>query len=97
MGWNAVEVVGDPPALRGIPSGTYFYFVHSYYAAPKVPGDVACRSTYGVPFAAAVCRGNRLAVQFHPEKSQALGLSILKRFGEMKGDGQGSGCMGPGN
>ena len=57
MGWNEVEVVGDPPALRGIPSGTYFYFVHSYYAVPSVPGDVACRSTYGVPFAAAVGRG----------------------------------------
>ncbi|OGR18559.1 MAG: imidazole glycerol phosphate synthase, glutamine amidotransferase subunit, partial [Deltaproteobacteria bacterium RIFOXYB2_FULL_66_7] len=66
MGWNEVEVVGDPPALHGIPSGTYFYFVHSYYAAPEDPGDVVCRSTYGVPFAAAVGRGNRLAVQFHP-------------------------------
>ena len=67
MGWNGVEVVGDPPILRGIPSGTYFYFVHSYYAAPHDPGDVACRATYGVPFVAAVVRRNRLAVQFHPE------------------------------
>lgn len=83
MGWNEVEVVGDPPALRGIPSGTYFYFVHSYYAAPKVLGDVACRSTYGVPFAAAVSRGNRLAVQFHPEKSQAAGLRLLGNFGRL--------------
>jgi len=83
MGWNGVEVVGDPPALRGIPSGTYFYFVHSYYAAPKAPGDVVCRSTYGVPFAAAVARGNRLAVQFHPEKSQAAGLRLLGNFGRL--------------
>jgi glutamine amidotransferase len=83
MGWNEVEVIGDPPAFRGIPSGTYFYFVHSYYAAPKVPGDVACRSTYGVPFAAAVSRGNRLAVQFHPEKSQAAGLRLLGNFGRL--------------
>jgi glutamine amidotransferase len=83
MGWNEVEVVGDPPILRGIPSGTYFYFVHSYYAAPSVPGDVVCRSTYGVPFAAAVGRGNRLAVQFHPEKSQAAGLRLLGNFGRL--------------
>ncbi len=83
MGWNAVEVVGDPPALRGIPSGTYFYFVHSYYAAPEDPGAVACRSTYGVPFAAGVGRGNRLAVQFHPEKSQAAGLRLLGNFGRL--------------
>jgi glutamine amidotransferase len=83
MGWNEVEVVGDPPAFRGIPSGTYFYFVHSYYAAPKVPGDVVCRSAYGVPFAAAVSRGNRLAVQFHPEKSQTAGLRLLGNFGRL--------------
>ncbi len=83
MGWNDVEVVGDLPALRGIPSGTYFYFVHSYYAAPSDLGDVACRSTYGVPFAAAVGRGNRLAVQFHPEKSQAAGLRLLGNFGRL--------------
>ena len=83
MGWNDVEVVGDLPALRGIPSGTYFYFVHSYYAAPEDPGNVVCRSTYGVPFAAAVGRGNRLAVQFHPEKSQAAGLRLLGNFGRL--------------
>jgi glutamine amidotransferase len=83
MGWNEVEVIGDPPAFRGIPSGTYFYFVHSYFAVPKVPGDVVCRSTYGVPFAAAVGRGNRLAVQFHPEKSQAAGLRLLGNFGRL--------------
>jgi imidazole glycerol-phosphate synthase subunit HisH len=83
MGWNDVEVVGDPPALRGIPTGTYFYFVHSYYAVPSIPGDVTCRSTYGVPFAAAVSRGNRLAVQFHPEKSQAAGLQLLGNFGRL--------------
>jgi glutamine amidotransferase len=83
MGWNGVEPVGDPPAFRGIPSGTYFYFVHSYYAVPSDPADVTCRSTYGVPFAAAVGRGNRLAVQFHPEKSQAAGLRLLGNFGRL--------------
>jgi glutamine amidotransferase len=83
MGWNEVEVTGDSPVLRGIPSGTYFYFVHSYYAAPEDPGTVACRTTYGVPFAAAVERGNRLAVQFHPEKSQSAGLRLLGNFGRL--------------
>ncbi len=83
MGWNDVEVTADHPALRGISSGTYFYFVHSYHAAPEDAGSVACRSTYGVPFAAAVCRGNRFAVQFHPEKSQAAGLRLLGNFGRL--------------
>jgi glutamine amidotransferase len=83
MGWNEVEVTGDSPVLRGIPSGTYFYFVHSYYAVPEDSGTVACRTSYGVPFAAAVERGNRLAVQFHPEKSQSAGLRLLGNFGRL--------------
>jgi len=83
MGWNAVEVLADHPVLDGIPSGTYFYFVHSYYAAPEDDGIAACRSLYGVPFVAAVGRGNRLAVQFHPEKSQSAGLRLLGNFGRL--------------
>lgn len=83
MGWNEVEVTGDSPVLRGIPSGTYFYFVHSYYAVPDDSGAVACRTSYGVPFAAAVERGNRFAVQFHPEKSQSAGLRLLGNFGRL--------------
>jgi glutamine amidotransferase len=83
MGWNAVEVLTDHPVLEGIPSGTYFYFVHSYYAVPGEPGIAACRTVYGVPFTAAAGRGNRLAVQFHPEKSQAAGLRLLGNFGRL--------------
>jgi glutamine amidotransferase len=83
MGWNTVEVLADHPVLRGIPSGTYFYFVHSYYAAPEETGIAACRAVYGLPFAAAVGRGNRLAVQFHPEKSQSAGLRLLGNFGRL--------------
>ena len=83
MGWNAVEVLMDHPVLEGIPSGTYFYFVHSYYAVPGEPGIAACRAFYGLPFAAAVGRGNRLAVQFHPEKSQSAGLRLLGNFGRL--------------
>jgi glutamine amidotransferase len=83
MGWNDVEILSDHPVLEGIPSGTYFYFVHSYYAVPDDPGVTGCRTTYGVPFAAAVGRGNRFAVQFHPEKSQAAGLRLLGNFGRL--------------
>jgi len=83
MGWNAVEILSDHPVLRGIPSGTYFYFVHSYHAVPENPADARCRTTYGMPFTAAVGRGNRFAVQFHPEKSQSAGLHLLGNFGRM--------------
>jgi glutamine amidotransferase len=83
MGWNAVEVLVKHPVLDGIPSGTYFYFVHSYYAVPGEPGISACRTVYGVPFAAAAGKGNRLAVQFHPEKSQTAGLLLLGNFGRL--------------
>jgi glutamine amidotransferase len=82
MGWNRVDfAAGDHPVLRGIPSGSYFYFVHSYYVSPDDPGVVACTTTYGVPFTAGVARGNLLAVQFHPEKSQTAGLALLRNFG----------------
>lgn len=83
MGWNAVETTMDHPLLAGIPSGSYFYFVHSYFVAPSDPSVVACQTTYGIPFAAAVGRGNLFAVQFHPEKSQAVGLRMLSNFGRL--------------
>jgi len=83
MGWNRVSIVRDHPVLRGIPDGTYFYFVHSYYVLPEDPSVVVCRTPYGVEFTAGVGRGNLLAVQFHPEKSQAAGLAILSNFGRL--------------
>ncbi len=82
-GVNDVEILADHPVLEGIPSGTYFYFVHSYYAVPSDPADAWCRAPYGGPFTAAVGRGNRIAVQFHPEKSQAAGLRLLGNFGRL--------------
>ncbi|HEY5765615.1 MAG TPA: imidazole glycerol phosphate synthase subunit HisH [Candidatus Deferrimicrobiaceae bacterium] len=83
MGWNRVARAQDHPVLRGIPDGTYFYFVHSYYVVPEDPSVVAGRTSYGVEFAAAVGKGNLLAVQFHPEKSQAAGLAVLESFGRL--------------
>jgi len=81
IGWNTVTVKQtDTPLLAGILNGDYVYFVHSYYAAPKDPAIIALETTYGDTFAAAVARGNLLATQFHPEKSQRAGLQMLKNF-----------------
>jgi imidazole glycerol-phosphate synthase subunit HisH len=81
IGWNTV-MVKQPgaPLLAGISDGDYVYFVHSYYAAPKDPSLIALETTYGDTFAAAVARGNLIATQFHPEKSQRAGLRMLKNF-----------------
>jgi imidazole glycerol-phosphate synthase subunit HisH len=80
MGWNEVEQVGSHPLWQGIPQGSRFYFVHSYYVDPGVRDAVAGVSAYGLQFACAVARENLFAVQFHPEKSQAAGLRLLSNF-----------------
>ena len=90
MGWNRVDVTMDHPVFRGIPSGSHFYFVHSYYVEPEDPSIVACRTSYGVSFAAAVGKGNLMAVQFHPEKSQGAGLAVLSNFGRLCREAGGS-------
>jgi len=83
MGWNRADFTMDHPVLRGIDSGSYFYFVHSYYVEPEDASAVACRTSYGITFASAVGRGNLMAVQFHPEKSQGAGLAVLSNFGRL--------------
>ncbi|MBN2475393.1 MAG: imidazole glycerol phosphate synthase subunit HisH [Pirellulales bacterium] len=83
MGWNQLSIRRRAPILEGIAEGTYFYFVHSYYVAPSDPTVVAAETDYGGPFCAMVWRGNLFATQFHPEKSQAEGLKILKNFAEL--------------
>jgi imidazole glycerol-phosphate synthase subunit HisH len=82
MGWNECSrgPAGGTPALADTPEGSYFYFVHSYYPAPAREADVALWSDYGRRFCAAVARDNVFACQFHPEKSQGAGLSLLRRF-----------------
>jgi glutamine amidotransferase len=82
MGWNATRrgPAARTPALAPIPEGTFFYFVHSYYADPARPEDVALASDHGAAFCAAVARDNIFACQFHPEKSQAAGLALLRAF-----------------
>jgi imidazole glycerol-phosphate synthase subunit HisH len=79
IGWNTVELRYDHPLLTGIPSGSYFYFVHSYYSEPD-PETTLGVTEYGVDFAAIVARENVLATQFHPEKSADLGLRLYANF-----------------
>ena len=81
IGWNEVQFSKpDCPILQGIESGSHFYFVHSYYPQPKDESIVATRTEYGVDFASAVWRDNVFATQFHPEKSQKVGLQLLTNF-----------------
>jgi glutamine amidotransferase len=82
MGWNQAKIRGRAPVLEGLSDGAYFYFVHSYYVVPEDPSVVAIEAEYGHRFCAAVWRNNLFATQFHPEKSQADGLRILKNFAE---------------
>jgi len=84
MGWNAVSIKRRPPALADVPDNSHFYFVHSFHVVPEDKGVVATTTDYGTDFVSSVWKDNIFATQFHPEKSQALGLSILKRFGEQK-------------
>lgn len=83
IGWNQLEIVRPAPILAGLSSGTHVYFVHSYYVAPVDRAVVAAETNYGVPFTATVWRDNLFATQFHPEKSQADGLRMLKNFAEL--------------
>ena len=84
MGWNSVSIKRRPAAMQDVPDGSNVYFVHSFHVVPEDPGVIATTTTYGIDFVSSVWKDNVFAVQFHPEKSQALGLSILKRFGEQK-------------
>ena len=80
MGWNEVFQESRHPLWEGIGDETRFYFVHSYFAEHSTQGTSSGRCTYGLPFTAAVARDNIFAVQFHPEKSQAAGLQLLRNF-----------------
>ena len=81
IGWNQIEIIQpDCPLFKGIASGSHVYFVHSYYPSPTDESVVVSRTTHGRPFASAVWRDNVFATQFHPEKSQDIGLTLLKNF-----------------
>jgi glutamine amidotransferase len=80
IGWNEVMQERSHPLWSGIPDRSRFYFVHSYYPAPRDAALTAATSVYGAPFTCAIARDNIFAVQFHPEKSQSAGLQLLSNF-----------------
>ena len=80
MGWNQLEPAGEHPLLRGVQPGDYAYFVHSYYCEPREATAVLAWTDYGFPFASVVAQDNIYGLQFHPEKSQSVGLRILENF-----------------
>jgi glutamine amidotransferase len=84
IGWNQLEIVKtDCPLYRGVANGSYVYFVHSFYPQPVDASIVATRTDYGDAFASSVWRDNVFATQFHPEKSQQVGLQLLTNFVEL--------------
>lgn len=82
-GWNQVVPARDNPILTGLPTKSYAYFNHGYYCHPDVPGDILGETDYGIHFASVVGKDNLFGVQFHPEKSQHVGLQILRNFVEL--------------
>ncbi len=83
MGWNRVHHSGDNKLFEGLPDGSFFYFVHSYYVIPEDGSVVSGWTDYGVRFCSAIARDNLFATQFHPEKSHDHGLKILENFGKI--------------
>lgn len=86
MGWNQLNIQRPDPLLEGIPAGASFYFVHSYYVDPARQELALALTDYGVNFASVVGKGKVYGIQFHPEKSSALGLRILENFGRVVED-----------
>ena len=82
MGWNQLQMHSASPLFKGVGETSHFYFVHSYFVVAKNESDVAATADYGSDFCASVWRDNIFATQFHPEKSQANGLKLLKNFAE---------------
>ena len=84
IGWNQIEIAQPNCRLfRGIATGSHVYFVHSFYPQPADASIVASRTNYGETFASAIWRDNVFATQFHPEKSQRVGLQLLRNFVEL--------------
>jgi glutamine amidotransferase len=84
MGWNQLRVRRRSPLLQGIAEGAEVYFVHSYFVVPADRGLVSTETDYPTPFASSIWHGNVVATQFHPEKSQAVGLAMIRNFAAMR-------------
>lgn len=83
MGWNQLKIVRPAPVLRDIADQSAVYFVHSYYVVPKDAGIIATQTDYPTPFTSAIWHENVFATQFHPEKSQRVGLAMLRNFAQL--------------
>ena len=83
MGWNQVRVTPGNPLFDSVADESYFYFVHSYYIVPDDPAIIATTTCYGIEFTSGIHQENIHAFQFHPEKSQRLGLTMLKNFSQL--------------
>jgi glutamine amidotransferase len=83
MGWNQIHIARPSPLLAGITDGDFAYFVHSYYVVPRDDDVILARTDYGVSFASIVGREHLFGLQFHPEKSQSLGLTMLVNFARL--------------
>jgi glutamine amidotransferase len=83
MGWNQLHFKRRPQTFDGVDDGSNVYFVHSYYVKPDDSAVIATTTDYGIEFCSSIWRDNVIATQFHPEKSQAIGLKILKNFAEL--------------
>jgi glutamine amidotransferase len=81
MGWNQVNIQRACPLFDGIADGSNWYFVHSYFVDPADRTVAATTTTYGIPFVSSIWKENIVACQFHPEKSQSVGLRLIKNFG----------------
>lgn len=88
IGWNQVHIVRPSPLLEGVAQDSYAYFVHSYYADPAEESTVLATTDYGGAYASIVGRGRLFGLQFHPEKSQEVGLQMLRNFVALAGQGE---------
>ncbi|OGU00090.1 MAG: imidazole glycerol phosphate synthase, glutamine amidotransferase subunit [Geobacteraceae bacterium GWC2_48_7] len=84
MGWNQLDFKQNAPVFAGVEDGSNVYFVHSYYVRPDADNVIACTTNYGIEFCSAIRKDNITATQFHPEKSQDVGLRMLRNFAEIK-------------
>lgn len=83
IGWNQIQKKNSCKLFNGIEDKSFVYFCHSYYCQPEDASVVAAQTNYGIDYASSICKGNIWAVQFHPEKSQQVGLKILKNFANL--------------
>lgn len=84
IGWNQIHIQRSHPLLEGVPDGSFAYFVHSYYVEPEDENIVLAETDYGIHYASVVGRQRAFGIQFHPEKSQDVGLRILRNFARME-------------